>query len=274
MEKRVIFSIPAALSFIFKKIKNRATLKTGSVGVGCTINKKVKAVVEKSEKFCVFLNGKEISFPTVYDAVRSITNIPMTIYLTSSLPLGYGFGTSGASALASVFAVNKLLNLTIQNKKLIEYAHISEIKNGTGLGTVGTVSTGGFLIKSSAGIPFDYHTLPFTGKKLYAVLIDRLPTSSIIKNEQKLDKIEKAANISLEKIKNLKNVTLEEILDISYEFVSASSLISDTRVHDVIDKIRQRNGHATMAILGNVVITTQRPTFTVPYDIETLTITN
>lgn len=274
MEKRVIFSAPAALSFIFMKVKNSDLLKTGSIGIGCTIDQNVTADAEKAKRFSVFFNGEKINFPTVRDAVKLITNIPVNIRFTSSLPLGYGFGLSGAGSLASVFAVNQLLNLGISKEKLTEYAHIAEIKNGTGLGTVGTVQTGGFLVKTSAGIPFKYYSLPFIGKKLYVIIIDKLFTPGVLRNEEKLDRVEKAGTAALERIRSLHNPSLEDILDVSYEFVTKSLLVQDTRVHDLMQKLRHRKGHATMAILGNVVITTEKPDFEAAYIIKELKITD
>lgn len=273
MEK-ITSASPLALSFIFKKITDPDPLRTGSIGVGCTINKKMEATAETAKKFSVYFNGEEIHFPTVYDAVRSITDIPLTIRFTSSLPLGYGFGLSGAGALSSLFSVNKLLHLNIPSQKLIQYAHISEIKNGTGLGTVGTESTGGFLVKTSAGNNFNYYSLPFAGKKLYVIIIDKLKSPDILNNARKLEKIESAGTQALNRIRNLTNPTLEEIIDISYEFVTEGCLLKDKRVNEMIEKIRQKNGHATMGILGNIVITTQNPDFPRPFLTQELTITD
>ena len=66
----------------------------------------------------------------------------------SSLPLGYWFGISGASALATAYALNRLLKLKKSNKELAIIAHIAEVESKTGLGDVTNQYYWGFYTDS------------------------------------------------------------------------------------------------------------------------------
>lgn len=245
---------PASLSFIFKVIPDKDPLKMGSIGVGCTIEDEIRVQVQESSSDEVIFNGTPINFPTVHSVIKMLTPVPVRVSIKSPLPLGYGFGISSASTLACSYALNKLFNLRKDNLELAKIAHITEIKNYTGLGSVATQITGGFLVKNRPGIPVDAYSLPFVGKKLYAVIIDRLETPTVLHDKKRLEKINKAADSALAKIKKTKNITLQEILDISYNCAQESGLITNKSEMRIIDMIRKSGGSATISMLGYVVL--------------------
>lgn len=269
--KKAIFACPASLSFIFKAVYQSDPLKSGSIGIGATLDKKVEIVAEKSNVTRIFFNEKKISFPTVSTVLKSLTNQPLRIKITSSLPLGYGFGISAASSLATAFAVNKLLGLNKKREELIKLCHKAEIVNRTGLGSVVTASIGGFLLKTKAGIPTNAFPLPYIGQKLYAVIIDKLTTPSVLSSNKRLEIINKAAKRALTGIRKSPSLRLSEIIDIAYNFVTEANLLTDKRVNRVIEEIRKSGGHATMAVLGQVVISDVKPRLN-NYRVEELTI--
>lgn len=245
---------PASLSFIFKVIPDKDPLKMGSIGVGCTIEDEIRVQVQESSSDEVIFNGTPINFPTVHFVIKMLAPVPVRVSIKSPLPLGYGFGISSASTLACSYALNKLFNLRKDNLELAKIAHITEIKNYTGLGSVATQITGGFLVKNRPGIPVDAYSLPFVGKKLYAVIIDRLETPTVLHDKKRLEKINKAADSALAKIKKTKNITLQEILDISYNCAQESGLITNKSEMRIIDMIRKSGGSATISMLGYVVL--------------------
>ena len=52
------------------------------------------------------------------------------------MPLGCGFGLSGAAALATAYALNEYLSLGKAREALAMIAHVAEVENRTGLGDV------------------------------------------------------------------------------------------------------------------------------------------
>ncbi len=270
---RIIKAVcPASLSFIFKAVNNIDPLKAGSVGIGTTLDKNVTVIVSKNNSGQIFFNGVPISFPTVVSVIKSLTDQSLKIDISSLLPLGYGFGISAASALASAFAVNRLMTLGKSKEELIRITHRAEIVNHTGLGSTVTAATGGFLLKTKAGIPTKTKLLPFTGQKLYAVIIDKLTTPTVLNSKIRLRTVNNAAEGVLETIHKNSFLKLKDVIDLGYIFAVKAGLLTDIRVISVISDIRKKGKHATMAMLGQVVISDTKPRLKVNYRIEELTV--
>mgnify|MGYP001570048524 FL=1 len=266
---------PASLSLIFKVCPNPDPYKMGSQGVGFTVNRGITVEVKKSEKTTVFFNNKRIYLPTLTYLINLLTHEKLCIKINSLLPLGCGFGLSGASALACSLAVNKLLNLGKSKLSLTKLAHLSEIKNHTGLGSVGTQATGGFLLKKTAGIPFQFKSYPYSGQKVYAIILGKIETPIILQNKNLRDKINIAADLVLDKIKKINKISLNDFLDCSLEFAKRSQLLTDPILVGLIQKLKVNNFHVAMAMLGRVLITDKNPSSVVKnYPVVKLAISN
>ena len=100
---------PGNVSCVFKIIRDDDPHHMHSLGMGFTVREGVIASVEPSREFTTIFNGERFDFATVRTAVQQITDVPVKIELLTELPLSGGFGLSGASALAAVFATNRLL---------------------------------------------------------------------------------------------------------------------------------------------------------------------
>lgn len=261
---------PASLSFIFKVCPDTIPLNMGSVGVGCTVNKGVKVHVQKSDVTKILFNQTSLTFPTVSSVVKKITQTPVSVSISSTLPLAYGFGISGASALATAFALDEYLKLSYKPLQLIEIAHVCEIENKTGLGSVATQITGGFLLKEKPGIPTKVRHLPLVGQKIFAAVIGRIETPTVLCDEKRLIRVNAVAKKSLAAISSTQQISLAEILDISFLFAKESGLLTRS-VAGIIESVRSTGGHATMAMIGEVVLSDQKPNC--DYLIRELTVT-
>lgn len=266
---------PASLSLIFKVCPNSDPYKMGSQGVGFTVDKGITVEVTKSKNSAVFFNSKRINLPTLTYLINLLTHENLRIKITSPLPLGCGFGISGASALACSLAVNKLLDLGKSKLSLTKLAHLSEIINHTGLGSVGTQATGGFLLKKTAGIPFQFKSYPYSGQKVYAVILGKIETPTILQNKNLRDKINIAADLVLNKIKKIHKIPLNDFLDCSLEFANRSCLLTNQKMIRLVDKLKTDNFHVAMAMLGRVLITDKNPSSVVKnYPVPELVISN
>src|SRR3989338_10943135 len=117
---------PANVSCIFKIYEHKNPRWMGSYGLGFTLNEGVMATASIAKRNEVAFNNESINFPTVKSVIEKLTKEKLRICIKTKLPLGCGFGLSGASALATAYAINKLLNIKKSNKELAIIAHIAE----------------------------------------------------------------------------------------------------------------------------------------------------
>ena len=138
-------------------------LKIGSTGAGVNLQQGVTTSVRigraSRTKLAISFNGKPLANPVVSRTVvqehleRSSKTLRVNISHRGILPMGCGYGTSGAGALSLSLAVNEALGSHLSNIEAAQIAHKAELKHMTGLGTVTSAFYGGMVIRTSAGAP-------------------------------------------------------------------------------------------------------------------------
>jgi len=246
---------PGNASCIFRICWNKNPAKAHSLGVGFTVDKGVIITARKSKKTEINFNNKRIGFPTVLSVIKKLVREPVEISIKSELPLGAGFGISGASALATALALGKLFKLKKSKKQLALVAHIAEVENRTGLGDVNGQFNGGFLIKTGKGYPLKAERLPIRDKYIYYKVFGKIETKKVLTDKSKEKKINKAAELALKKIKKIRNINLETIIEISKEFAVKSRLIN-RRLLKLTEDIEKNGGKASMIMLGDSIFST------------------
>src|SRR3989338_5731503 len=253
---------PANISCVFKIYEHKDPRWMGSYGVGFTLNEGVVIKVSRSKRNKIFFNNKPINFPAVKSAAKKLTNGNLKINIKSKLPLGCGFGLSGASALAAAYAINKLLNLKKAKKALGIIAHTADAENRTGLGDVVNQYYGGFFLKLKPSSYFSIKKIPINNIDVYCKYYSEISTKPVITNPKLKNKINNAAEESLKKIKELiknnKNIQFKNIIKISKEFSISSGLLKDRQTIETINKIEKNKGNASMIMLGNAVFSDKR----------------
>ena len=247
---------PANISCIFKIYEHKNPRWMGSYGLGFTLDEGVIAEVSRAKRNEVVFNNHSINFPTVKSVIKKLTKEKVRVYIKSKLPLGCGFGLSGASALATSYAINKLLKLKKSNKELAIIVHIAEVENKTGLGDVVNQYYGGFCLKLKPSSYFIVKKISIKNTDVYCKYFSKILTKSIITNKKLKDKINKAASIALDKIKDLldnKKLKFNQIIKISKEFAINSWLLRDNQTIQTIKEIEKIGGNASMIMLGNAV---------------------
>jgi|TARA_B100002003_G_scaffold242370_1_gene265276 pantoate kinase len=259
---------PGNISCIFSIVKNKDPLKSGSMGVGFTVNEgvlvSIKKINNKKNKIIfnknkIKFNNKIINFSTINSVIKKLTKNNVEVNISSKLPLGCGFGISGASSLATAYALNRLFNIKKSKIELAKIAHVSEVENGTGLGDVANQHYGGFLVKFRPSYSFKVKKLRIDNKKIYYKILGRLDTKKIISNKKIESRIDESCLVSLKKIKKLiddkktnKKDLLKNIIKISKEFSTNSGLINKNLLK-LIKNIEKNKGNATMIMLGNAL---------------------
>ncbi|MBI2655297.1 hypothetical protein HYX06_02635 [Candidatus Woesearchaeota archaeon] len=254
---------PANISCIFRIYWNKNPRWMGSYGIGFTLNEGVIAEASKAKKNEVVFNNASIKFPTVISVIKKLTKGKIRVSIKSKLPLGCGFGLSGASALAAAYAINGLLKLKKSKKELAIIAHTSEAENKSGLGDVVNQHYGGFCLKLKPSSYFKVEKLPLNNMDVYCRHFSKIATKSIITSAKIRNKINNAADNSLNKIQNLTNynknkIEFKDIIKISKEFAVNSSLLKDKKTIETIKNIEKNGGNASMIMLGNSVFSDRK----------------
>ena len=132
---------PGHISLTFAIHKNESPLSMGSTGLGIVLPKGVYCSIVDDylygEDNTVIIENKVVEDPVVIRAIELLGygGRGLSIYLRRDLPIGAGFGISGASALAACLELDK----NLQNCTLA--AHQAEIEYKTGLGDVVAISS-------------------------------------------------------------------------------------------------------------------------------------
>ena len=266
---------PGNISCIFKVIPHPDATRMHSLGMGFTVTEGVEVTVSDYHETEVLFNGEGINFPTVCAVVSRLTQnadiAGIKVDLTSPLPLGCGFGLSGAAALATAYALNELLHLRKDTESLAMIAHVAEVENRTGLGDVCSQYHGGCLVKLKEGAPLVADRLPIPEQPIYYSYFGPIQTSEVLGNREQTLRINRAADVALNTLRTLTGANAgvpvaksvrgsTELFDacfaVSKQFSVESGLLGDARVIDTIAQIEAEGGVASMIMLGNGVFST------------------
>jgi pantoate kinase len=216
--------------------------RSGSLGVSFTIDKGVDVrLTDEGLKF----NGKNIHIPTVEYVLKSL-GYHGGVEVKSNLPLGCGFGLSGAIALASALEVNKRLGLNMSLLQLADLAHEAEVLNRTGLGDVVTQCYGGFVVRRRASCPSrcTIDRYPWD-VELDFLVIGEIKTSEIL--EGSLKDVYRIGKKALREF--LKKPSLENLFKVSKDFVVRCGF-ADDKIMNAIEAVESVGGFASMIMLG------------------------
>ena len=184
---------PGNISCVFKVIPHADATRMHSLGMGFTVKEGVEVTVSEHRETKVLFNEQSIDFPTVQTVVGRLTHntgtAGMKVDITSPLPLGCGFGLSGAASLATAYALNELLHLHKDTETLAMVAHVAEVENRTGLGDVCSQYHGGWLVKLKEGAPLVADRLPITERPIYYRYFGPIQTSEVLGNREQTIRI-------------------------------------------------------------------------------------
>ncbi len=261
---------PGNISCVFKVIPHADATRMHSLGMGFTIKEGVEVIVSEHHETSVLFNRQSIDFPTVRAVadrlIRNTGVAGMNVDITSPLPLGCGFGLSGAASLATAYALNELLHLGKDTETLAMVAHVAEVENRTGLGDVCSQYHGGCLVKLAEGAPLVADRLPIIEQPIYYRYFGPIQTSEVLGNREQTIRINRAADAALSVLQTLcrgevtsplPNTELfNACFEVSKRFSVESGLLSDARVIETIEQIEAEGGVASMIMLGNGVFST------------------
>jgi pantoate kinase len=249
---------PAHITGFFAVNLDPDPLKAGSTGCGFCLIKGVTARIRinsSGNSSIIRLNGKQIDLPTLEYMIENLLgpeHPSMNIDLTGDVPLGYGFGMSGAAALASALVVNNMFNLNLTVDQVASAAHIAEVVNRTGMGDVAGQCAGGVVIRIEPGTfgIGKIDRIPVEPVEVSWVCLGEISTASVLSDQIAIEKINKIGKRVLKAL--LKRPTLNDFMSLSREFAIDTGLIS-SRALDAVEAVEAHGGKASMAMLGDTV---------------------
>jgi len=222
--------------------------KAGSRGAGLTLSHGVEVTVRPAAETAVFLDDTSVEMSPV-ERVLETLDVAATVSAESDVPIGAGFGVSGAMALGTALAANRAFDRKLSENELVTIAHGAEVQAGTGLGDVVAQAHGGAPIRLEPGAP-EHNALdaiPMPARVEY-VSFDELSTEDTLAGDT--DPISQAGKQALSRV--VQEPTLASFVYASRAFAREADLLTP-RVGDVVTDVADAGGEAAMAMLGETV---------------------
>ena len=250
---------PGNVSGVFKIVHDDDPRRMHSLGMGFTVAHGVTATVRDARSTEIAFNGEVFDFPTVRHVVAALARRPVRVTLESPLPLSGGFGLSGASALATAYALDAGFGLGLDGIAIGMAAHVAEVTNLTGLGDVCGQFRGGCLAKTVPGDPLAAVALPVAGQTVYYRYFSPIRTREIIGDPGHAARINAAAGAALAEIDELAGAGVSAFgayVSVAKRFSIESGLLRHLEVRRIIEEVETDGGAASMIMLGNAVFAT------------------
>jgi len=171
------------------------------------------------------------------------------VAVETDLPIGAGFGVSGAAALGAALAANDALDRGRSENDLVRLAHEAEVSRGTGLGDVVAQARGGVPVRLEPGAPGvgELDGVPASARVEY-VTFGELSTEEVLGGDT--DALSAAGEDALDRLRA--DPRLPTLMDAARGFAGEADLLVP-EVAEAIDAVDAAGGEAAMAMLGRTV---------------------
>jgi len=172
--------VPVSISGIWYPIISKNPEESGSIGLTLVLEPYIVSEIKKSSMAVIYFNGKKIDLPNLVILKAKLGDFKMNVF--SQIPLGYGYGVSGALSLAYALGAREYLN--IKEEEAVKIAHISEVITGNGLGDVISQYYGGGLVyRKKPGAPGigEVEVINLNWEDIYSKPLEIMPTQMLIK---------------------------------------------------------------------------------------------
>jgi pantoate kinase len=245
------------------KYNDSNNLYIGSKGAGFSIDRGITTTVKIFDhdlvNYQISINGIRVQ-----DAEVSRWVIKQYLRLTdqrcfinieheSTIPIGFGLGSSGAAALSLSYALNDAFNTGLSTIEAAQIAHNAEIACKTGLGTVIAEFAGGFEIRTNAGAPGvgTIEKIELKNHKVLIFCISQISTKSFLSRNHCV----LTNGLGEKMLKNLKaSKDTCNFLKLSYCFANHLGL-TEGKCKLPIQMLRARGFDSGIALFGETLFT-------------------
>ena len=225
--------------------------RAGSRGAGVTLSHGVEVAVAAAAESSVRLNGEPVEIGSVGHVLDAM-GVSGEVVAETPLPLGAGFGVSGAMALGTALAANHTFACGRSENELITLAHAGDVESGSGLGDVVAQARGGIPIRLEPGAPAHGRLdgVPDTARIEY-VTLGELSTAEVLSGDT--EHLSLAGENALGRI--VETPTLPAFMAASRRFSREAELLTPA-VEAIVEDVTAAGGSAAMAMLGETVFAT------------------
>ena len=253
---------PAHITGFFKaELDGKEPNQLGSLGAGFSIQKGVKTTVNVRSKTEHDINNYAIRVKGFNTGDIRVSEYVLNEFLLDGkyfdvtheidVPVGYGFGCSGAVALSLALALNDALKYGYTKTKVAQIAHKAEIKCQTGLGDVLASYHGGFEIRTKSGAPGVGEVQRINPKeKLEVVIICFNPISTKKFLKEKISLINGLGGKMVQKL--VKSQDMDEFQDMSIKFAKYIHVITP-KMNKVIKDLHDNGIKCGIALFGETI---------------------
>ncbi|MGE5373407.1 MAG: pantoate kinase [Phycisphaerales bacterium] len=244
--------VPSHITGFFAARPKDEPLLSGSIGCGLNLVLGAETTVKPSDEMVIKLNGEVSDAPVSRYVVERLAKSPVEISTRLDMPLGAGFGASGAGALGAVYSLNAYFDLGLTTSQAGAVAHCADVVNRTGLGDVIAQNTGGLVIRLEPGAPGigALDRIPVPPLEVNYVVKGPISTCTVLSDEKVMKDINTAGELALKEL--LARPTLEEFMRLSRRFTGQIGIASDWAL-DAIEAVDAAGGMASMVMLGDAV---------------------
>ncbi|MFC4356724.1 pantoate kinase [Halobium salinum] len=244
--------VPGHVTGFFSAHPDEDPTVAGSRGAGLTLTDGVTVTVRRADGDAdapvVRLGGSAADIDPV-DRVLDTLRAPARVEAETDLPLGAGFGVSGAAALGTAFAANAVFDRGLSENELVTVAHGAEVLSGTGLGDVVAQARGGIPIRLEPGAPEHgkLDGIPARARVEY-VTFGELSTADVLAGDT--ETLSTAGREALSTL--VGDPTLPTFMRASRTFAREADLLTE-QVTEAIRDVSDAGGEASMGMLGETV---------------------
>jgi pantoate kinase len=257
--QRATAFVPGHVTAFFSAHRDDDPTVAGSRGAGVTLTDGVTVRVSAADDGDTVaddaaagettIDGEVGSIGAVDDVLAELDATAADVAVETDLPIGAGFGVSGAAALGAALAANDAFDRGRSENGLVRSAHEAEVSRGTGLGDVVAQARGGVPVRLEPGAPGvgELDGVPASARVEY-VTFGELSTEEVLGGDT--DALSAAGEDALDRLRT--DPRLPTLMDAARGFAREADLLVP-EVAEAIDAVDSAGGEAAMAMLGRTV---------------------
>jgi pantoate kinase len=215
-----------------------------SRGASFAVSDGVVVAVDPAPATTVTVDGDPAPFEPIERLLDDL-GVTASVDVRPEVPLGNGFGASGAATLATALATNDVAEVGLSRQELLSMAHGAEVAAGTGQGDVYIQDRGGLLWTADGEL---HRTEPDVAVE-YASR-GGIDTSEILADASTMAATRRAGSKHLEALHP--PPTMRTLAERSWRYLQETDLATPF-VESTVERVETAGGAGSMARFGDTV---------------------